>query len=129
MDIGTISFLHARLANTALFFCIAVMVWSFYLYFRRKELDSSYFGAVVICELLFVVQAVLGVILYVQGLGGLIRWVHILYGILALISIPAVYAFTRGRNTYYEALLYALTMAFLVGVIIRANTTTYVLGV
>lgn len=123
----TVLLIHGRLSTTALLFSLIMMVWSFWAYFRREDLGSSYWGAAVICELIFVAQMILGVLMILSGIP-VIRWVHILYGVLGLISIPAVYAFTRGRNSYREALLYALTMAFLIGVVLRAQVSAYALG-
>lgn len=114
--------IHGTLANTCLYFTIAMMLWSGFLYIRRQDLDGSFFGAAVILELLLLLQSGLGAWMLIEG-GAVFRWVHILYGILAIITVPAVYAFTRGRNTYYEALIYGLVFLFLMGVVLRGADT------
>lgn len=118
----TILEIHIKLSTTVLIYNFIMMFWSFALYFRRQPLDSNFWGALVIHGTLFIAQAVVGTIMMTQG-SSPARWVHILYGILGVITIPAVFGFTRGRDTYYEALMYGLAMLFLLGVITRAMTT------
>ena len=120
--------IHANLSTTLTLYTAVMVGWSFLLYVRRQELDSSYFGALLINELVFVVQAVLGVILSFQGASEGIRWVHILYGVLAVITIPAIYSYTRGENNSRIALFYGIVLLFLVGVILRAGATAVVAG-
>lgn len=115
---------HARLANALLMYTAALTLWSFFLYFRKQEISPSLLGALVIDELLFVAQGVLGVILVLQGLAAAVRWVHILYGVVGVITIPALYLFTRGRSSYRDALAYGVTLLFLVGIVLRAASTT-----
>jgi hypothetical protein len=50
-------------------------------------------------------------------------WVHYLYGVVMLISLPGLYAFVRGRDTRREALMYAVAGLFLAGISLRAMTT------
>jgi len=58
-------------------------------------------------------------------LGGLRpgRVVHILYGVVSGLGIPAVYAYTKGREERAEMLLYAATLLVTVGLIFRAILT------
>ena len=63
----TLSEIHARLGNTTLFFVVIVGAWSLLRYFRRQDLDSSFWGTLVIGELLVLAQTLLGVYLYVIG--------------------------------------------------------------
>lgn len=102
----------------------ALVLWSFYLYFRKREINASFLGALAIDAVLFAVQFVVGLLLTFQGLSASVRWVHILYGSLGLITIPALYLYTRGRTTYREALAYGVTLLFLIGVILRAASTS-----
>ncbi len=114
--------LHAGLANTILIYTLFVAAWSFWLYFRKLDMTSQYWGAVAIVAIIFVVQAAIGVLMIVQGLFAM-RTVHYLYGAVGVISLPALFAFTKGRGTYKETLLYAIILLFLVGVVLRASLT------
>ena len=114
--------LHDGLANTILIYTLIVAVWSFWIYIRRRDLTPQYWGALAIVALIFVLQAALGVVMLFQGRIA-VRAVHYLYGALGVITLPAVFAFTRVRSTYREALFYGLTLLFLSGVVLRATIT------
>jgi hypothetical protein len=51
--------------------------------------------------------------------------VHILYGIVAVISLPAYYAISKGRDDKYAALAYGLLCLFLAAIGMRASVTGY----
>lgn len=114
--------LHDGLANTALMYTLLVALWSFWLYHRRRDLTSQFWGALVIAALIFVLQAVIGATMVLQGR---FPWrnVHYLYGVLGVITLPAAFGFTRGRGGFREALLYGLILLFLTGVALRARMT------
>lgn len=114
--------LHDGIANTILIYSLLVAAWSFWIYIRRHDLTPQFWGALAIAALVFVVQAGIGVVMLLLGLSTM-RWVHYLYGTLGVITLPAVFAFTRGRSTYREALFYGLTLLFLSGVVLRATMT------
>jgi len=118
----TITRLHDGIANTILIYSLLVAAWSFWIYIRRRDLTPQFWGALAIAALVFVVQAGIGVVMLLLGLSTM-RWVHYLYGTLGVITLPAVFAFTRGRSTYREALFYGLTLLFLSGVVLRATMT------
>ena len=112
--------LHDGLANTATLYTLILAGWGFWRYARGKGVDGSFLGAVVVGELLLIVQALAGVLLLGGG-AQVDRGVHILYGVTALLSFPALYAFTRGRDSRREMLLWALLALFVFGVTIRAR--------
>ncbi len=113
---------HARLGNAGMLFALGLGLWALLLYFRKKGPASSYFGAMIIGELLFVAQGIIGATLYFTG-HPLARTVHVLYGVLAVVTLPAAYAYTRGQESRREALIYGLVGLFLFGVALRAITT------
>ncbi len=114
--------LHDGMANTALMYALLLALWSFWLYVCRRELTSQFWGALAIAALIFVVQAVIGVTMVLQGR---FPWrdVHYLYGVLGVITLPAAFAFTGGRGGFREALLYGVILLFLSGVALRARMT------
>jgi len=113
---------HARLGNSLILFMLACGLWSLGLYFLKREVSPGLLGALLIGETLAVVQATIGVFLWLT-VGGPPRWVHILYGVLSIITIPFVYFYTGGRTTRREALIYGLVCLFLMGVGLRAQFT------
>ena len=117
--------LHSGLANTLLLYTLVMAVWSLWLFGRRSYISSHYWGALIINELVFIAQLLIGVIMVFQGMVP-VRTVHYLYGFLAVITLPSAFAFTRGRSTYREAMIYGVLMLFLAGVVLRAKITASV---
>lgn len=115
--------IHGRLANTALFYFLILALWGLWRALRKQGIDSSYWGALAIGEILIIVQGSLGAILYFGGdRPG--RWVHILYGVVAALVIPGLYAYTRGESDRRVMLIYGITLLIAVGVILRAISTS-----
>lgn len=104
-----------------LFSAIAA-VWGLILYLRRQGISGNYWGILASAELLFVAQGILGVLLWLGG-GRPGRSIHVLYGIVAVITLPAFYTLSQGRDDRRGALGYALALLFLVGISLRAIGT------
>lgn len=119
----TLIFVHNRLSVTMLLFMVALGLWGLWNFLRGEGMTGSYWGGLAIGEGLVIAQGVLGGVLYAMG-GVPARGVlHVLYGIVAVISLPAAFSFTRGRGTRYETLIYAIMALFLAGVTVRARLT------
>jgi hypothetical protein len=118
----SIAEVHARLANTALLYFLILAGWGYWRFFRRQGVSSSYWGALFIAEILILIQGGLGGYLWLIGLRPG-RGIHILYGVVAAMAIPAAYTYTRGRTERPEALIYGTTMLITVGLILRAVAT------
>jgi hypothetical protein len=54
--------------------------------------------------------------------------IHILYGIVAIMMLPGTFAYTRGRDSRWEQLIYAAVCLFLCGIALRALETGRVPG-
>ena len=119
----SLSQIHGALANACLIFSLIIAGYGFLLYFRQRGVDSNFWGTLAAGEILFLAQGVLGVLLYASGLRPARTLVHILYGIVLVITLPGAYAVTRGRNSRREALIYAILGLFLAGVTLRAMFT------
>lgn len=132
-----LSFIHARLSITIVFFFLALAIWGFFSFFRvfirrRREtltgpipgvVTSSYWGALVIGEILVILQGLLGGYLYIIGARPERGWFHILYGVVMLLCVPAAYTYTKGQDTDKEMLIYGAVMLFAFGIATRAITT------
>jgi hypothetical protein len=119
----TITFIHNRLSVTMLLFMAALGIWGLWNAVRGAGMSPSYWGGLVVGEGLIAAQTVIGILLYILGGAPARGLLHVLYGVAALISLPAAFAFTRGRSTRYEALIYAVVALFLAGVTVRARLT------
>ena len=120
---GTLSFIHERLSITMLLFLLALGIWALWSYLRGEGVTGSFWGALVVAELLILFEALLGVTLYLGGLRPGRPAIHILYGFVLVLSIPGAFSYTHGRSSRYEMLIYAIIALFLAGVTIRARVT------
>lgn len=113
---------HSALGNAVLLFSLAIGLYGIFIYLRKRTITSGFWGTLAIGELLYLAQVAVGLLLVIQGdRPG--RGVHILYGILPVITLPAAYAFTNGREDHRAAFMYGLIGLFLAGVSLRAITT------
>lgn len=111
----SLSDVHGQLSTAVVLYTIALGVWGIFNFIRQQGVSESYWGALVIGELLIMAQGLLGGALWAQGLRPA-RGVHVLYGVVTALGIPAVYVYTRGREGQAENLAYgsaALIVALL----------------
>jgi hypothetical protein len=115
--------IHSRLGTTALLFSGICFAWGLFNYLRKQPVTSSYWGGLVILEVLMVVEVAMGAIVLTSG-GELNRTiVHLLYAATAIISLPAAYIYTGGKDTRRENLLYAVVCLWLLFIVDRSRTT------
>ena len=108
----SLKLIHHNIGNAGVLFLAIAGIWALAIYFRRREIDGNLWGILAIGELLFVAQAIMGVVMYAGG-GRPDRLIHYLYGILMMILIPATFAFTGGKTSRNEALVYGLMAMFM----------------
>ena len=120
---ATLAFIHDRLSVSILYFTLILGGWMLWNSLRGEGMTGSAWGAVVIAELLIVIEGLLGATLFFGGLRPARSAIHILYGIVLAMSLPAAFFFTRGRASRAETLIYAIVALFLAGVSIRARLT------
>lgn len=115
--------IHARIATSAVIFAAICALWGIFSYLRRQPVSSSYWGTLIIAELLMLAQGLIGVLLWLEGLRPERGIVHILYGVTAVISLPAAYVYSGGRDSRRENLLYGVVCLWLFGITLRGLTT------
>lgn len=115
-------FIHNRIAVSAIVFAFIMGVWAAWNYFRRQGVSPSYWGALIVGELLMLVQGVIGILLVLIGArpGD---FLHFLYGVLVALCWPAVYIYTNARAGRNEAGVYAFVSFFIFGLALRAQMT------
>lgn len=118
----TLTEIHGLLGRAFLFFSVFIAAWALLQVVRGREIGGDFWGAVAIGEGLIVLQTVVGIILVLQNRMPA-RPIHFVYGGVALLLWPAVFAFTRGDTSRRAGLWWLLASAFLVGVGFRALTT------
>jgi hypothetical protein len=122
----TFIIIHSRLSQTVVLFFFFLGIWGLYRAIRGYSLDGSYMGALVIGQVLYVVQGIMGVILWATGnIGGVARpEMHILYGAFALVFLPFVFlVWLKGDDSNQAQWVLAFTTLFLFGIAERAIST------
>lgn len=116
---------HKTLSTMIGFYALIVGIWGIVNAVRRVPPDGNFNGVLVLAVGLFLVEGLLGMLMVVLGLRPA-RTIHFLYGVTIFLTIPAIFAFTRGRNTSRESLLYGIGMLFIAGLNDRAASTALV---
>ncbi len=118
----SLSFLHTGLARASVLFSLIIGVYGLWLFYRKQGVNGNYLGIMAVGEILYVAQIAIGTWLYLLG-SRPGREVHILYGVLLILCLPAAYAYLRGKDDRREALFYGTLGLFLAGVSLRAIMT------
>lgn len=106
------------------YYYAALGIWGLLLAVLRRPVDGNYRGALTIAVGLGVVQALVGVVLLVMGFGPAGGYVHFLYGITAIFTLPIVRQYAVDRWAHVSApLVFGLACFFLMGAAIRGITT------
>lgn len=119
----TLTILHNNLANSVMLFMAIAGIWGIATRLRNQSIPGNYWGILAVGELLILGQGLLGAYLWIIGERPGRLGVHILYGIVAVIGLPAYYAITKGRDDTHTALAYGFLCLFLVAISLRAMVT------
>ena len=112
---------HVRI-KALKYFKELVGLWGLVRAIRKLNVNGSYLGALVIAEVLFVIQAILGAILLLDGARPG-RTVHLIYGTFALVALPGLFAYMKGDDSNQAQWYYAIGTLFLFGIALRAIGT------
>ena len=105
-------------------YALIMGAWGLFNFVTRRPPDGNYNGALALAVGLFAVEGLVGMVLVMTGQMPA-RWIHFLYGVTILLTIPAIFAFTRGSNSTRESMLYGLGMLFVWGLSERAQSTAH----
>lgn len=122
LSMAVIELLHDRLATTVMLFFLFVGLWGLFEYLRGGVLGGNVAGALIIGQVLVVVQVAFGVVLLVLG-SVPADSTHYLYGLTAVAIMPFLWTYTRDRAPRQGLLLYSLVALFIFGLAIRGMTT------
>jgi hypothetical protein len=121
-----LQFLHGLLSRALLLFTVIAGAYGLVEYFRKQVVSPSYWGIIVVGNLAAVGQGIIGVMLALSGQQPE-QWVHILYGVVALMWIPIISLINNlannGEHNRRETLIVALISLFEAGIALRAITT------
>lgn len=114
-----ISEIHRVLSNTIWMFYLAIGLWGLFRALRGRSVDGSYFGAIAVIQIVIVIQALLGGVLYLSGARPGRELVHYLYAAFGVVFLPGLFAYLRGDDSNQAQWIYALASLFMFGVILR----------
>jgi hypothetical protein len=114
--------LHDRLSTTVMLYMAALGIWGLVAYARGGAASGSIGGALVIAEVLIVVQVAAGVLLVAGSLRPPTA-THYLYGITAVLVLPFAWSYLRARDQRQALLLYSLIALFIFGLAVRGVMT------
>lgn len=124
--VDTVSTIHSLLSNTVWLFYLILGIWGVIRAVGKRSVDGGYLGALVIGQILYLAQGVLGAILWGSGrLSGLGRpEMHVLYGAFAAVFMPFVYlVWLKGDDSSRAQWILSLASLFLFGIALRAIGT------
>ena len=110
--------IHRQLATTGVLYMFACGVWGLVMWRRKKPMDANYRGLLAIGDVI----GLLGMIMLLAGAQPKDS-VHILYGLLAAISLPAAAVYLQERSNDRKPVIYAIVSFFVFGVMIRGIIT------
>jgi hypothetical protein len=114
--------LHDRLSTTVMLYMAALGLWGLVAWFRGQAVSGSIGGALVIAEILVLVQVGAGVLLVASSLRPPTA-THYLYGISAVLVLPFAWSYFRGRDQRQALLIYSLLALFIFGLAVRGAMT------
>jgi len=114
---------HQGLFRAGLLITLIVAGWGLLTYLRKQPITGGYRSTLVMTELVFVLQALVGIALVLTGTR-LRDGLHVLYGVVLVLALPIAASYTAGRERRREPLVFGLVGVFMLGLTIRALMTS-----
>jgi len=105
--LDAVKFMHSGGARVLVGYAVLLALWGTYHYLRKKDLTSVFRKAYLGLAGLTALQGVFGVVAFALG-GRPAEFVHIAYGIFALIFLPGAYLSSAPRPHRNETLILAI---------------------
>ncbi len=100
--------IHIRLGNMAFYYAAIMTIWAIWRIYKKHGVDSNYWWASIIAEILLLLQGVFGVYLYYFTDIKLARPVHAIYGVASALILPIGYAVSRGHKERRDMIIYGV---------------------
>lgn len=115
--------IHTRLGNTAFYYAAIMTIWAIWRIIKKRGVDSNYWGALIIAEILLLLQGAFGTYLYFFTEFKLAQPVHTIYGIASALILPVGYGITRGHQQRRDMIIYGVVFLLLAVLTARALMT------
>lgn len=124
----SIASVHGRIAMTMVLFTFFSGVYGVVEFIRKRPVGPNYWGVIVVGNLLALVQGAFGTWMGLNGATPVRGWIHVLYGVVAVLWIPLIqFGYTQflkeGHARHQETLICAIVSLFEFGIALRAMTT------
>ncbi len=120
--LNALLFLHNGLFRAGLLIALIIGIWGLVMYFRKLPPSGGYRSTLVLTEVLFILQGLVGIGMFLGGRRPHDP-LHWLYGVLLVLLLPIAATYASGRGPRREALVYGIAGLFMTGLTIRALTT------
>jgi hypothetical protein len=120
--LGTLVTIHRQLANTGVLYMLACGVWGLWMAWRRQPMDANYRGVLTVGYILGLAIGAPGGLLYLGSALKPSDPVHILYGLLLVITLPMAVHYSR-NYVARKPLIYGLVSLFTMGLMMRGILT------
>jgi heme A synthase len=118
-----LGFFHGRIATAFALFALIAGVYGLVEYVRKKQISPSYWGILVVGNLMAAAQGALGAWMALGGLRPERGGTHYLYGVVALLWIPLIPFINKSLGGRHEMLICALVSLAEFGIALRAIVT------
>lgn len=119
---GVIVSAHQGFFTVVVIYAALIGLWGLFLYVRGSNPSSGYIGAIVIMEGIAIVQGLIGLAVVISGHRPHDP-LHYVYGVVAVVVLPAAYFFSDNASERKDSLIFGLAGLLLVGIAIRAAAT------
>ncbi len=113
---------HQGLFRAGVLITLIVAGWGLWTWLRKQPASGGYRSSLVMTEALFVLQALVGIGLYLSGRRPHDS-LHLLYGVLLIVTLPIAASYTSSHEKRREPLIFGIAGLFMTGLAIRALTT------
>ncbi|GAB4210553.1 MAG: hypothetical protein OHK0022_43740 [Roseiflexaceae bacterium] len=115
--------MHSRLLFTLLLVLGGLTLWGGLRYLLGHGPSEVYRAVAAIGELLLISELLIGLGLWALGYQPARLAVHLIYALVAVLTLPGAALYLRGRDPRSAQLVYTLTCLFLCGIVLRALET------
>ena len=105
----SLSHVHRWMSDVLLFYTLLAGLWGLLNFIGKREINLGYWIALAAAQMLVMSQGSLGSLLWLQDKRPA-QGMHVIYGALAALGLPLVYAATRGREGHRESLAYGIAL-------------------
>lgn len=100
--VSALQALHVVLSRAAILFAIVLGIWGAYQLARHRQVSGGFRSSYLLMIALTIVQGIVGAIIFFAGQRPH-ELLHVVYGIFAVLFLPAVYFYSERRDDLREA--------------------------